>query len=229
MNDLRVLIADDDPKIAEIHRRFTEKVPGFVVVSIAHTLAEAEEYLEVLEPQLALLDIYFPDGSGIDLLRKLRSGSQETDIIPITAAKEVALLQESMRGGVFDYILKPVVFSRFENTLLRYREHRHNLGGLDILEQQDVDRLLGHQGSHLQASDNELPKGIDPLTLEKVKSLFRAALPKGANSEEIGARVGVSRTTARRYLEHLVAQGVLVADLAYGSIGRPERRYFSRM
>lgn len=229
MSDLRVLIADDDPKIAEIHRRFTEKIPGFVVVGIAHTLAEAEECLEVLEPQLALLDIYFPDGSGIDLLRKLRSGSQETDIIPITAAKEVALLQESMRGGVFDYILKPVVFSRFQNTLLRYREHRHNLGDLDLLEQQDVDRLLGHQGSNLQAGDDELPKGIDPLTLEKVKSLFRTAIPKGANSEEIGTQVGVSRTTARRYLEYLVAQGVLVADLTYGSIGRPERRYFSRL
>ena len=50
-----------------------------------------------MEPQLLLLDIYFPDGSGIELLKEIRLRSQALDIIPITAAKEVRLLQEALR------------------------------------------------------------------------------------------------------------------------------------
>jgi response regulator of citrate/malate metabolism len=112
----RVLIADDDPRITEIHYHYVRKFEGFEVIGLSNTLEDTKLQIEVMEPQLLLLDIYFPDGSGIELLKEIRLRSQALDIIPITAAKEVRLLQEALRGGVFDYILKPVVFSRFEQT-----------------------------------------------------------------------------------------------------------------
>ena len=139
-----MLISDDDPRITEIHQHYVSKVEGFEVVGLSNTLEDTEMQIRVMEPQLILLDIYFPDGSGIDLLKQIRNKSKALDIIPITAAKEVRLLQEALRGGVFDYILKPVVFSRFEQTLKRYCSHRLNLQSLESLKQSDIDRII-HQ------------------------------------------------------------------------------------
>ena len=79
-----VLIVDDDPKIAEIHRHFTEKVTGFSVCGIADSLADAEKMAQLLEPDLVLLDLYFPEGLGTEVLWKIRSRRQATDIILIT-------------------------------------------------------------------------------------------------------------------------------------------------
>lgn len=224
---IRVLIVEDDLRISELHRRFTEKTEGFEVVGIANTLAGAEEMAEVLAPDLVLLDLFFPEGNGLELLRRLRAGAAPTDVILITAAREMASLQEALRGGVFDYIIKPVFFPRFQEALLKFREYVARIRSGGTLEQQDVDRLLRAHPAH-EDQEVPLPKGIDPLTLRKVRQVFESAEVRDLNAEEVGERIGVTRSTARRYLEQLIAEGFLAADLLYGVVGRPERRYFRR-
>lgn len=220
-----VLIVDDDPKIAEIHRHFTEKVAGFTVVGLADNLVDAEKMCELFEPDLVLLDLYFPEGVGTEILWRIRSSRQATDVILITAAKELEPLQEAMRGGVFDYILKPVMFNRFKEALESFREHRRRLQNETSLDQSDVDRLL-HPYKDSQPGEPVLPKGIDALTLKKVKDVFESPHPEGFSAEEVGVNIGTSRTTARRYLEYLTVNSQLRAELMYGAVGRPERRYF---
>ena len=165
--NLRVLIIDDDVRIVEIHRLYVEKTDGFEVVGIANTLEDAQLQLDVLEPDLLLLDIFFPEGNGLEFLKQTRLHRKKVDVIPITAAKEVHLFNEALHGGVFDYILKPVVLSRFQTTLQRYRQTKNQLLNIDQLDQYDVDRALNSGRSELHESP-ELPKGIDGLTLEKV-------------------------------------------------------------
>lgn len=225
--DFTVLIVEDDPKIAEIHKHFTEKVDGFEVVGIADSLEDAEKMSQLLEPDLVLLDYYFPEGHGTDILWRIRGEQLSTDIIMITAAKESETLQEAMRGGVFDYIVKPVMFARFEEALQRFREHRMQLQSEDNFTQQDVDRLL-HPYKDSQAGEPALPKGVDPLTLKKIRSVFDDPHPEGLSADEVGEKVGTSRTTARRYLEYMTSTGHLSAELVYGAVGRPERKYFSQ-
>ena len=169
--NLRVLIIDDDIRIAEIHRRYVEKIEGFEVVGIANNLEDAQSQLDVLEPDLLLLDIFFPEGSGLEFLKKARMHSKQVDVIPITAAKEVNLFKEAIYGGVFDYILKPVVFTRFQTTLERYRQTKNQLLNIDQLDQSEVDRAL-HTASQDWSKFQELPKGIDKLTLEKVQQFL---------------------------------------------------------
>jgi two-component system, CitB family, response regulator len=226
MDPVKVLVVEDDPKISEIHRRFVEKVDGFQVVGVANSLADAEEFVEILEPDLILLDVFFPEGSGIDLIWKIRARQQPVDLILITAAKEITPLQDAIRGGAFDYLIKPVLFGRFQETLARYRQTRRQLAGTPQLEQQDVDRLLGARPPAQAAAKEILPKGIDGITLVKVRQVFAAPHPAGLSAEEIGRQAGMSRSTARRYLEFLVDSAWLRADLIYGSVGRPERKYF---
>ena len=224
MDLIETLIVEDDIKIADIQRLFLDKIEGFSVTGIAHSISEAEEIIGILKPQLVLLDIYFPDGSGVDLLWKIRSEYRQTDVILVTAAKEISVLQEAVRGGVFDYILKPVVFSRFQSTMIKFLEHRQKMSDMTTVNQQDVDRLLRPEYKEA-LTENDMPKGIDPITLEKITEVMEQQNSDGINAEKVGEKVGVSRTTARRYLEYLVANGRIIADLSYGAVGRPEGIY----
>jgi len=225
MGNLTVVIAEDDPKIAEIQSRFIEKIEGFEVVGIGNTIAESEEIIDVFQPDLVLLDIYFPDGNGVDLLWKIRRLYKNIDIIFITAAKEVGILQEAIRGGAFDYVLKPMTFSRFQSTLGKFFEHRNKLKKTTNLDQTDVDEII-HPAQDSVQTDLRMPKSINPLTLEKVEDEIRKLDSDGVNAEVMGSHIGISRTTARRYLEFLVAKGTVKPSLVYGSVGRPERLYF---
>jgi response regulator of citrate/malate metabolism len=224
MDRIQTVIIEDDEKIAEIQRIFTEKIEGFMVSGIAHSIREGEEMLEVLKPDLVLLDIFFPDGNGLELLWRIRKKHRETDIVLITAAKERDIFQEALRGGVFDYILKPLNFTRFRHMLNRYLTHRKKLQKITTINQQDVDILLHQEKKEVMQAD--LPKGIDPITLRKITGIIETIGEEGINAEQAGEKIGVSRTTSRRYLEFLVSSGVIKADLFYGTLGRPERKYF---
>jgi len=220
-----IVIAEDDPQIAEIQRRFVERVSGFEVCGIAHTTRDARDLIEVMTPDLVLLDVQFPDGDGLQLLRELRAAAQPTDVILITAAREVDTLTEALRCGVIDYILKPLVYERLEQALASYSAQRQRLRELHSLNQQSVDNLLPRTGASAAPQPlARLPKGIDALTLDKVRCVMQTH-PDGLSAEQVGEQIGSSRTTARRYLEFLVSTQELSADISYGSIGRPERRY----
>ncbi len=224
MSTIRLLIAEDDRQIAEIQRRFVERLDHVELCGIAHTLADARDLVEVMAPDLILLDVYFPDGSGLELLRELRAQDSRSDVILITAAKEVDTLRSALRGGVFDYILKPLVFERLEEAINRFRHQLEHLSGLNQLAQNEVDALIPRSTEESSTSTiGRLPKGIDALTLEKIQEVIANGEPWSA--EEVGSAIGASRTTARRYLEYLVGAGTLTAEVTYGNIGRPERRY----
>ena len=206
MDNLSVVIAEDDSKIAEIQNRFIEKIDGFEVVGIGNTIAESEEIIDVFQPDLVLLDVFFPDGNGVDLLWRIRRLYKDIDVIFITAAKEVATLQEAIRGGAFDYVLKPMTFSRFRSTLEKFFEHRHKLTEITNLDQTEVDQII-HPARDPVQTDIRIPKSINPLTLEKVEDEVSKIDDDGVNAEAMGLQIGISRTTARRYLEFLVSKG----------------------
>lgn len=224
--DIEVLIVEDDLRIAEIQKRFIEQIEGFQTVGIAASYIEAKTLIDILMPDLLLLDVYFPDMNGIDLLKETKQQPKQIDVIMITATKELDKVQEAISIGVFDYIIKPVVFNRFKKSLLRYRDYHVKLAELGKIHvtQQQVDKLLRKEMDGTGNDKSYLPKGIDPLTLEKVMEVLGKA-EYGLTAEYIAKEIGVSRTTARRYLEHLVADEKIEADLRYGTVGRPERIY----
>lgn len=230
MMDIQVVIAEDDPRIAEIQKRFLERIPGFELVGVAHGLQEARDLVEVLQPQLLLLDVQFPTGTGLELLKDIRAGSRAgVDVILVTAAKEVNTLREALHCGVFDYILKPLVFERLKESLENYQRHLARLSSLESLAQQDVDTLLPRTASSTNGSadsSGRLPKGIDALTLDKVRGVLTNTR-QNYSAEEVGREIGASRATARRYLEYLISTREAAAAVSYGTVGRPERRYQS--
>lgn len=224
METIRVLIIEDDFRVANINKKYTEKIEGFEVCGVISNVQEALEALPKLQPDLVLLDVYFPDGNGLDIIWHLRKNFRDVDIILITAAQELETVQEAIRGGVIDYIIKPFLYDRFKSTLRKYAEYRQQLILTDNITQESVDLLLQGVREHTEQTQS-IPKGIDPLTLQKVQEKVSKFSMEGITAENFGKQIGLSRTTARRYLEYMVSLGTISAELAYGQVGRPERLY----
>jgi two-component system CitB family response regulator len=226
-DNISVLIIEDDVRIAEINRRLVEKVPGFQVIGIATDEQQAKDQLAILSPDLVLLDIYLPDMNGLDFLQVINSNYQETNVIMITASREINSVKEALRSGVFDFIVKPLVFERLKNSLEKYQEFRSKLRKIQNenhnVNQEEIDELLARVGQKEQLIPY-LPKGIDKITLQKVTEVLNQT-GDGLNAEGLAKKIGISRPTARRYLEYLVAKEQISADLSYGDVGRPERIY----
>ncbi|SNS37270.1 response regulator [Rhodococcoides kyotonense] len=216
---IRVLVVDDDFMVAKVHSGFVSKVAGFDVCGVAHTPEAAVEAVAVLRPDLVLLDVHLPGASGLDLIAKFRESVPDVDVLVITSEREVASVQKALRSGVVHYLIKPFKFSALQERLEQYRTSRQGLGASEEAEQAAVDKAFGLTGTGV-----DLPKGLSRVTLELVEERLRD-VDGPVSATEMSERSGISRSSARRYLEYLVGIGKVEVSLDYGNVGRPERLY----
>jgi two-component system, CitB family, response regulator DctR len=217
---ISVLIVEDDPMVAEIHRQFIVGVPGFRVIGAARTGAEAIAAVESRRPDLLLLDVYLPDRSGVEVLREVRQRGLPADAILITAAQDAPVVRDTLRYGATDYIIKPFRVERLRAALDAYRRNRERLGQEAALSQEQVDRVLRGR----PATTPPLPKGLQPLTLERVAAYLTSARGP-VTAVELAEALGMARVTARRYLDFLVQRDRASVDIRYGAVGRPVHWY----
>ncbi|MFF9113908.1 MULTISPECIES: response regulator [unclassified Streptomyces] len=216
---IRVLVVEDDPVAADAHVMYVGRVPGFVAVGKAHTGAEARRALERTQVDLLLLDLHLPDVHGLQLARTLRAAGYHADVIAVTSARDLAVVREGVSLGVVQYVLKPFTFATLRDRLVRYADFRAAAG--EASGQEEVDRALAALRAPAPAS---LPKGLSAPTLERVTSALREDTD-GLTATALAETVGISRITARRYLEHLVDTGRAARRPQYGTVGRPELVY----
>ncbi|MEU1573665.1 response regulator [Streptomyces collinus] len=217
-----VLVVDDDFMVARVHRAFVERVEPFRVVGTAHTGGQAIVAADELRPDLILLDLYLPDLFGLDVIPRLRTAGHDCDVMVISAATEADTVRGAVRRGVVDYLLKPFDFEDLRLRLERYAAQRGRLLTTVVRGQADVDRVLA--GAFAPAPASTLPKGMSVETAGLVERALRAA-DGTLSATECAALTGVSRVSARRYLEYFHSTGSAEVSLRYGAAGRPERRY----
>jgi response regulator of citrate/malate metabolism len=215
-----VLIVDDDFMVAEIHRRFVERIDGFHPVAVARTGAEALSLAAVQQPDLILLDVYLPDMTGLEVLHRLRAEGDHVGVIMITAARELDTVRGALDGGAADYLIKPFEFDQLQAKLTAFAARADALAADGGADQSMIDALFG--GPSAAAAPGTMPKGLGVETGRLVLDAVRGA--DEVSAAECADLVGISRVSARRYLEHYLAAGVLELRLQYGA-GRPERRY----
>jgi response regulator of citrate/malate metabolism len=218
---ISTLIVEDDYHVATIHSAYVRKVRGFSVVGQASTLASARAEVRRLEPALVLLDLYLPDGNGLDLVREVleRPAEKRPDFLVITAARDMASVRAAMQLGTVHYLVKPFRFAQLEERLNSYRNLYGRLDRIDEAEQHEVDTLYG-----LLRGPAPLPKGQSGPTMARIRELLRGA-SADLSAGEIAEQMGISRSTAQRYLSQLARQGAVELSLHYGATGRPEHRY----
>lgn len=231
--ELTVLVVEDDFMVASIHTRFVERVEGFRVVGVAATGSQALEETARLSPDVLLLDVHLPDFSGIELLRRLRGRGDDADVIVITAAREADTVRAAAAGGAAHYVVKPFPFEDLAARLDDVRRSREALArigqrakGAEGAEHRDevqagIDEVFSHQGA--REARERLPKGLSAETARAVLAALQTAGELSAT--ECADAIGVSRVSARRYLEHFASTGRIGVRLNYGTAGRPERRY----
>lgn len=219
-----VLIVEDDRFSAEALAEYIGRLAGFTVVGHARTGVAGLQRLAVEHVDLVMLDIYLPDMSGLDVLRRLRGGGNTVDVVAVTRARDLAVVQAAVAFGVAHYLVKPFTFANVRARLERYQAYRtqRTSQGL-LLAQRDVDELLGRLR---ETGESVLPKGISRESLHAVVAAVksRAALG-GVSAAELAHILGVSRVTARRYLEYLVETGLAHRRARYHGTGRPEFEY----
>nr|WP_081750074.1 response regulator [Heyndrickxia ginsengihumi] len=221
---LKVVIAEDDFRVANIHERFLAKFTEMKVVGKALNAKQTMDMLREKHPDLLLLDVYLPDELGSDLLADIRAQFPYVDIMMITAAANKSLIEKALHYGVEHYFIKPVAMDHFQQTIEKYLEKRNLLQSEELVNQQLVDILFGNRTQEGTVKDQSLPKGIDMITLGKVKAVLKEN--EGFSAEQVGNLIGASRTTARRYLEYLISANECRAEVEYGIVGRPERKYY---
>ena len=217
---ITTLIVEDDYHVATIHAAYVRKLRGFSVAGHASNLASAQAEIRRLGPALVLLDLYLPDGHGLDLVREtLASKAPRPDFLVITAARDMASVRAAMQLGTVHYLVKPFSFGHLEERMNAYRDLRGRLERTGEAEQHDVDALYG-----LLRGPAPLPKGQSGPTMASIRQLVQAS-PDDVSATDIAEAVGISRSTAQRYLAELAKQGKIELHLHYGSTGRPEHRY----
>ncbi|MFF5180935.1 response regulator [Micromonospora sp. NPDC000316] len=230
MTDIRVLVVEDEPLLAEAHTAYTERVPGFVVVGVAHTARAAMAALRAGggdDVDLVLLDFRLPDLHGLDVCRALRAAGSSVDVLAVTSARDLAVVRTAVSLGVTHYLLKPFTFAAFRDKLERYADYRAQaLADGEVAAQHEVDQMFATLRG---TAGHSLPKGLDAQTLDRVRAAL-ADVTRGAglSATEVSASTGISRVTARRYLEYLATVGRVVRSPRYGTPGRPEVEYRPR-
>lgn len=229
MRKIDVVVIEDDFRIARIHKEMIEQHPEFRVVQCCLTAKEALTYLREAEklPSIILLDMFIPDVEGYDLLEAIKGKYPYISIIIASAAVDVETIQRSKMIGVFDYMIKPIEQARLQSAFDSYSK----IISLeqDAMNQMEIDAIFsnGRIGKTVTNAGEDilLPKGIDILTLDKIKAFLISYDKTEITAQALGEIIGISRSTARRYLEYLGRLEIVTATLHYGQVGRPQRIY----
>ncbi|WEO76128.1 response regulator [Cryobacterium sp. SO2] len=224
---IQVLIVEDEPLTAEAHAAYLQRLPGFEHAGTAGTgqsairlVAEAATTGSPVD--LVLMDMNLPDLHGLDVSRRLRAANLECDIIAITAIRDLQVVRGAISAGVVQYLIKPFTYATFAQKLTTYREFHRQLGERSrVTSQADVDQAFN---SLRTPTPITLPKGLAEGTLAGVTEFLKARSAP-VSAAELTDELGISRVTARRYLEHLAEDGSVLRSPRYGTPGRPENEY----
>ncbi|RAF05179.1 regulator, partial [Burkholderia multivorans] len=141
---------------AEAHADFVRRIPGFTVAGISLGGTAALERFDSLTAEgrpvdLVLLDMNLVDGHGLQVCRAIRGQRVDVDIIAVTAARDMQIVQEALSYGVAQYIIKPFTFPVFKSKLEAYSSYRFRLGA-DCPEgevtQNEVDTAIAALRTH---------------------------------------------------------------------------------
>ena len=223
---LKVLIAEADPLLQKLYSDLIAEEHSYSVVKCVSTGPKLFEAIRLFQADLVLLDLYLRDFSAIEGLDELRKEFPRTDYIIASSGEDPELVRNALCQGVFEFLIKPFSFERLKLALRNYQVYHHSLTGRTRpWQQEDLDTLVSMKARDPSWANNRaIPKGLQLKCLNDIEQFLREN-PDTFSAQEIGDRLGLSRSTARRYLEFLMMSERLVVEYAYRKVGRPEKRY----
>lgn len=225
---IKTIIVEDDPMVAQINRRYLDTAQDIQVAAVFDNGKDAFDYIKDEEPDLIVLDVYMPVMNGLELLREIRKADIQSDVIMVTAANDVKNVEEALRLGIVDYLVKPFEYERFMEAIEKYRKKTHVLKDASTLNQDAIDTLISTTAPQPSAPSRDLKKGLQQRTLDMIRSHLDKMRGQTCTCDTLAGVVGLSKVTVRRYLNYLAEINEIDSSVDYETGGRPCIQYFVR-
>ena len=205
-------------------KKYLEEIGEIKTFGPIITKNEIFDIIEKENIDLIIMDVFLPKENGLDILKALRENGKVTDVIMVTAANTVDELKKAFSLGIVDYLVKPFEFDRFKDSIIKYKKKREVFLKDKSLNQEDLDYIL-NQNKNLNGKENNLPKGLNKRTLEKIIEFLESNKNEIWTLRELAEKIKISNVTIKKYMDYLENENKLEVKMTCGNIGRPELKY----
>ena len=192
---LRLLVVDDHEVVRQGLVAMLDRRDGFEVVAQAGTVAESIDAAARYEPDLVIMDVRLPDGSGIEACRDIRSARPETRVIMLTSYPDEEAVLSAIIAGASGYLLKQIRGRDLVDALEAVGR------GESLLDSAVTEKVL--ERVRRMASGAEADE-LSDLTAQERKILLLVA--EGKTNKEIAADVFLSDKTVKNYVSSILSK-----------------------
>lgn len=192
MPNIRVLVADDHPLFRQGVIHTIRDQPGLDLVGEASTAAETIQRAIETSPDVLLLDLQFPDGSGLDVLQAVLPEHPSINVVVLTVVEDEDALLQALRLGARGYVLKGIAGGDLGSIV------RAVAAGETYVTPQMAGRLL----KELTGKPARPADGIEELSEREHQILELVA--KGLTNKEIAEQLFLSEKTVKHYMTNIL-------------------------
>ncbi|MGZ3586116.1 MAG: response regulator [Candidatus Limnocylindrales bacterium] len=192
---LRLLVVDDHEVVRQGLVSLLDRRAGLQVVAEASTVAEAIEQAHRQRPDLIVMDVRLPDGSGIEACRDIRAEMPETRVVMLTSYPDEEAVMSAIIAGASGYLLKQIRARDLVNALEAVGR------GESLLDPAVTSQVLERIR---RIAANDQPDELAELTQQERKILMLVA--EGKTNKEIAAEVFLSDKTVKNYVSSILSK-----------------------
>lgn len=189
MTPIQILLVDDHPIVRQGIRSLLSNYADFHLVGEASSVAEALAWLQRATADLVLLDIRMPDGTGLQVLRAIRTTATPMKVLIITSFDDDEYVLEALQQGADGYVLKNASDEMLVNAI------RAVMSGEKVLSPQVTDQMVQHL--------LRTPPHSTALSITSDELLILQLLVQGENNSTIADRLSYSNATIKRKLRRI--------------------------
>jgi DNA-binding NarL/FixJ family response regulator len=193
-NQIRVLIVDDHEVVREGLRALLRRRPQLAVVGEADSVATAVEEAQRTEPDVVIMDVRLPDGSGVEACREIRAHRPETKVIMLTSYADDEAVFASIMAGATGYLLKQTRTKALVDAIDRA------MRGESLLDPAVTQRILERVRAGGTRKDDELS-----LLSEQERKILDL-IAEGKTNKEIAQEVYLSDKTVKNYVSSILSK-----------------------
>jgi two-component system response regulator DevR len=190
---IRVFLVDDHELVRRGIGELLSLEPDMEIVGEASTVAQAEGRIEATHPDVAVLDVRLPDGSGIDLCREVRSRNESTTCLMLTAYDDDDAIRAAVLAGASGYVLKDIRGSGLVDAI------RAVAAGRNLIDPRLVKRVV--ERITTTTPDNPLLDSLTP----RERNLLQL-IAEGLTNREIGVRMSLAEKTVKNYVSMMLSK-----------------------
>jgi two-component system response regulator DevR len=188
---VRILLVDDSELVRTGLRTLLSAEPGLSIVGEAGTVAAAVQACQRTQPDVVLLDIRLPDGTGFDVCRQILKRLPETRVLILTSVVDPSLIDEAIRAGTHGYLLKEIDARGLVKAI-------HDVSsGKSILDPAVTARVIQLVKDGSSATQDALA------ILSPQERRVLALIAEGRTNKEVASDLGLAEKTVKNYLSNV--------------------------